>query len=81
MDADKKKVVALVVALVAVAAAVFSITHTVKSNQGKSVGTMSGFQGKAALMKEQNDQSQANTDAMAGAPPGGAPPSSGAGTK
>jgi len=40
-----------VIVVLAVAAAVFSITRTIRSSQGRNMGSLGGFAGKADLMR------------------------------
>ncbi len=52
-DGSRGKLVLLVVIVVlAIAAAVFSITRTVKKSQGENMGSLGGIPSKAEMMKE-----------------------------
>jgi len=69
-----KMVIVAVILVVALAAAVFSITRTVTAGQGKAVGHLGGIVGKAEAMKGQQASPQGTAqpapDSLSGAPPG-----------
>lgn len=46
----------VVIAVLAVAAAIFSITRTVRSSQGENKGSLGGFASKAELMRQQQGE-------------------------
>ncbi|NUQ71662.1 MAG: hypothetical protein HUU17_12690 [Chthonomonadales bacterium] len=64
--------IVVVVVVLAIAAAIFSITRTVRSTQGKNMGSLGGFQGKAEMMKSgggAEETPQSNAGGKGGAIP------------
>lgn len=55
-NSSGRTVLVVVIAILAVAAAIFSITRTVRSSQGENKGSLPGFAGKAQLMQQQQGE-------------------------
>jgi len=71
MEKSNKNIAIIVIAIIAVVIAVWSITHSVSAGAGQNMGHNGGFPSKGQLTEQQN------SDAKSGQP---APPNQGSGS-